>query len=446
MPNALCEAVIRSVGCCAHSRVLDAVVDLHRAGMGEIAMPCDWCGRDRELEVYHGSNLCQECKDDSFICSGCGDAASESYTLPGRRREVYCESCFQNFPICDGCNETFHEDDLDSYENGSYCEGCRNDGTVCDGCNCLLFGNDISYDDDSEEYLCNRCVRDRERSGGAYVHAYGWKPEPQFRQVNPGNLAEGLCFGVEIEVNHPESMRRSEAAKIISDLDRDKLFYMKNDSSIGPTGIEIVSHPMSFQWMKRNPDWLLPISTLSHHKFTSYFGYHCGMHVHMSRRAFTNTQILKVKNYLNKNPSFLLEFGRKKRSMLYDYASPEEGKCFRVRRVDTGYDPYYGTTLRRDWNKLKYRVSNLEFTGHRHIPVNVTENTVEHRWFRGTLSPSAIMRNIEFCHATWGISHNVKEITHKNMYAYLESSRKDYPNALKRFESMKSTSEVLGVI
>lgn len=444
MPDALCEAIFRPAGRSAHHRLQHSAVD--HAGNGASSMSeettrkCDWCGKQKEgVEEFGGVPLCPSCLDEAVICARCERPCDSSEAIEADDTNNYfCMSCADNYlTVCSECNHYFERRwNCINYPNITLCHSCSDGYSTCSDCGDAIHRDDIFYSEDEDSYFCNSCFNSHENN---LIHDYGHKPRPKFKRLNRLNKAEELCFGVEVEVNHPQSMRRADAAKLFDGMNKGELFYMKNDSSIGSCGIEIVSHPMSFEWMRKNPDWLHPITRLSEHKFNSYFGYHCGMHVHMSKRSFTKMGILKIKNYLNKDLRFLMAFGMKKREVLLDYAAPEAGRVFRVER---------GSRLqwRRDGYVYVVSPRSSWWTGHRHIPVNVTDETVEHRWFRGTLSASAIMRNIEFCHALWSNTFNERELTHKNMYEFMEVNKKLYPNALQKFDRIKQNTNILGVI
>lgn len=429
--------------------------------------PCDWCNDAYHLSQMNdirGQSVCRRCERNAYTCSLCNEPTP---TNEGNRRSVVCYDCRNNAVPCHGCGYYVYTDDAHylECEDSYYCHGCYEDINVCARCDEVRSDGEYRecdgawycrscYDEYGEEDIARGTVTGAFAGGSCdnmsptvavgptvrndgHIHSWGTKPRPVYF---PSYDPKKLYFGVEMEVNCPQDVRVEDGAYLFKELNTKNLFYTKSDSSIGH-GFEIVSHPMEWRWMVENPDWMDPITKLKDHKFRAYYGYNCGMHVHMSKAAFTPLSIKKIKDYFAMaGVDFLIAYGRKKRSNLMSYSRPETGKGFWFKQI-----------RHREYRILNGRnalvtknLKCLSWNADRFVAFNITDFTCEHRWFRATLSTRAINWNLELVHALWSVSRTVPKITHANLYEHLKKYKKHYPNAFGRFETLKETTNLFG--
>jgi hypothetical protein len=150
---------------------------------------------------------------------------------------------------CTDC--AFFCDDCEEYYTGPY--GCEGDCHESSGCTCV-----------SCQPSYSRLIND-----------YSFKPQPVFHGTGPAFL------GLELEVSAPWRSSETCAETAVGHLG--DLGYLKEDSSIG-NGFEIVTHPMTYDWALERFPWAMlhELSTLGVEASDD-----CGMHVHVSREAFT---------------------------------------------------------------------------------------------------------------------------------------------------------------
>ena len=223
--------------------------------------------------------FCNECFS---WCTDCGDPV-ENDNLYGSR----CEDCDSNYSTCHHCGDQFHDDVLYYVEEISEmtCQNC-----VANSNNFLRCpdSNNI-YVADSDHWLdCEPVTVFGARPARRLVENYSFKPNPNFFQL-PSETTETF-FGVELEIEAPNGSTSSEiydaGAKLIKDTLKD-LVYLKQDGSLN-YGFEIVTHPFTFEWYKANlkTDFMRELSGMG---FKSWDAKTCGIHVHISRKAFKDS-------------------------------------------------------------------------------------------------------------------------------------------------------------
>ena len=122
----------------------------------------------------------------------------------------------------------------------------------------------------------------------------------------------------------------------------------------------------------------------------------CGIHVHMSRKAFTDVHLFKFLKFFFENHDFMYIISQR------DNYSTQRSCQWGKRRG------------RKDQKTLlkKTKEKGTGDHGNRFTAVNLeSPGTYEVRIFRGTLKASSFMKNVEFCKAAYdftgssGISH-----------------------------------------
>lgn len=137
--------------------------------LNQNAKKCSECSTyfDKESAEERGKHgqlvvMCPDCAENFITCDNCGavEKSDESHT---HNDETFCENCFNdNYGMCEKCNETFANDDLQYVDlgrvaNGSYCADCFNDKFFsCHSCN-ETFSNDDSCSAPDDNSYCSDC-------------------------------------------------------------------------------------------------------------------------------------------------------------------------------------------------------------------------------------------------------------------------------------------------
>jgi hypothetical protein len=123
-------------------------------------------------------------------------------------------------------------------------------------------------------------------------------------------------FGIELEIDSKEHIPNKETlAGTIAGNEND--FYCKSDSSLN-YGFEIVSHPVTFDYFKKNKEKFQKVlKDAKEFGFRSHDAGTCGMHVHVSKDGISNVGKCRYKaigwwNGTRREGSKTLEFSEKK--------------------------------------------------------------------------------------------------------------------------------------
>lgn len=321
---------------------------------------------------------------------------------------------------------------------------------------CVDCGGDIADEDntwyDDDDTLCRDCHDDRaanreydEQRGPIEGHDY--KPRPRFYGPTgvPTSyyLSENdrpmLYFGIELEVECEDGNLSDIAEKTHARLD--PLCYLKADGSLS-YGFEIVSHPMSLgfvQSVHANPLYDT-MRQLIKWGVRSWKTSTCGLHIHMSRRAFANdAHRQKFLYFVYENKDELVKFaGRdshwaKFRKDLFLGYNAEWSEDPIETRAKTYLEAVKG--INKDGSP------NRQYE--RYLAVNrQNRETYELRFFRPSLQPAALRACIEFCAAAFAYTEAMTSYEWRNEGAlrfdhfanWSRDHRSDYPDFVPRMD------------
>lgn len=202
------------------------------------------------------------------------------------------------------------------------------------------------------------------------LHDHCRKPEPRFA----GNNTD-YWIGMELEVEAPTHFKRIAGLEIAK---RPRYFYAKRDGSLSSYGWELVTHPISPNlWLgKEKPNnpaskVFALVKALKGLSYTSYDNQRCGLHLHVSRTAFSTDGSLKNKHYYwfcrLIHGKLFASLSQRAQSDLDCWAKQLEPKYF----------------LRKGGNNSRY------------FATTTTPATVEVRIFRGNMREDRIRKAIE---------------------------------------------------
>lgn len=304
---------------------------------------CTNCGEEYckdELFPFDGELLCPDCLENkTVLCACCGDRIWRSDDA-GNESLPLCEDCFdRHYERCTACNELIRRGDTYYRGDNPYCLDCYHD--VCN--------------DDP--------IRD-----------YYYKPTPIF--YGDGNR----YFGVELEIDGAgEDNDNATEILHIANIER-PLVYCKHDGSLDD-GFEIVTHPMTLDFHLHNMPWERIVEEAKKLGYTSHQAGTCGLHVHVNRNAFGDTEstqdaaIARVLFFVEKFWDELLKFSRRTQGQLNQWAAR------------------YG--YKDQPKEILDHAKSGRHAG-RYTAVNLTNaDTVEFRMFRGTLKYNTLIATLE---------------------------------------------------
>jgi hypothetical protein len=334
----------------------------------------------------------------TFTCARCNgqytqNAQMNAPTTDGRRQHL-CTECFaERYRSCYYCGTAMAYDDAitipNSYSDAYACESCYDSRfTTCSSC-----GQTIPT---SQGSRCRKCQ---------VIKEYGYKPSPLFYGSSP-------YFGVELEVNvacDDDDHLDSVAAEVQRLLGGPDHTYLKTDSSITDgdefsAGFEIVTHPHDLEEHRKL--WPAFFSAVRNNsldaRVTSYKSGLCGMHVHISRHAFSSDRhIMRFVVAMNEpdNERFVQAIAQRTSSR---------------------------------WCEIKKKYPDYWQSEGRYEAVNtLCRDTIEVRIFRGSVREDRFFKNLEFCAAflEWTRKERpVERLNYRYFVRWVISKRAQYPH------------------
>lgn len=290
--------------------------------------------------------------------------------------------------VCKSCKRS--HDNCTVWMGFPYCPSCINVvSRKCSRC-----GQRVPVINDSSlggyrpsgPFLCGECDGSRNDYSGQSsefpVCNYSYKPSPIFHfSAMESRSADRLFLGAELEtvkVKNVGKDRTSTASDIMSKYsNRSRLFYLKNDGSIGSNGFELVTHPCTILYHANEFPWDAVAGHLVENGFASHNTNTCGLHVHMSKRFFSYSDLIKLGLFFHHMRQYLRKFGRRDNSeyaVYRDSAFSYKGKIHHI--------PFAGA------GGVRYDAINFG---------RLNAKTVEIRLFRGTLITRTIISTLQLC-------------------------------------------------
>ena len=323
------------------------------------------------------------------LCEICGQAhpREDLFDFDGR---AICEECLDQRTVnCDHCGERIWNDEDAGDDHVHLCQRCYNSYYVrCERCGRVLLEEDAYYlDDDDDTPYCCEChdtIEEQEEK----IHSYYYKPEPIFYGSGP------RYFGVELEIDEGGESAES-AQKILQTANRDnKLVYIKHDGSLND-GMEIVTHPMSFDFHMKSMPWAEILSKARNLGYTSHQARTCGLHVHVSRQAFGRNEdaqdecVARLLYIFEKFWDEFLRFSRRTQRQVEQWAARYGMKDQPVEILNHA---------KKDCEGLRYTCVNL-----------CPEYTIEFRIFRGTLKLNTLLATIQMVNHICDVAVNMDD-------------------------------------
>ena len=311
-----------------------------------------------------------------YTCRHCGETI---LTTPIWMNESpLCESCAEETTmLCSHCGERIYRNDNAGDESTPLCQDCYDRHyTNCHSCGDIIRISQTYYacESDGNEYpFCYDCYTSR--TSRKPIQDYYYKPEPLFR--GEGNR----YFGVELEVDGAGE-DDDNAAEVMSIANGNGLenLYCKHDGSLDD-GFEMVTHPMTLSYQQSEMPWAAILRKAVQMGYTSHQAGTCGLHVHVNRNAFGETEAqqdavtARILYFFEKNWEELLKFSRRTQHQLGQWAAR------------------YGYK-----DQPKELLDHAKKSAHagRYTSVNLTnKNTIEFRIFRGTLKYNTLIATLQ---------------------------------------------------
>lgn len=279
---------------------------------------------------------------------------------------------------------------------GTICSKCKNNQDVrfekCKHCQKLIdtFDDYIVYSQKYNCDLCEDCYFDLYK-----IHSWEYKPNTEFIHNKNQYRKTSLHIGTELELVAKD---KNKWLNDFANNSLNKMFYLKNDTSIGEDGVEIVSQPMTIDKLIIYYKHLFKL--INKHNLT--VNDNCGLHFHLDKEYLDYNIIRNIDYIINNHTNYFSKIvGR-------DYSNNDYCSKANKQIYNWGND-LYG----------KYTAVNLN-----------SEKTVEIRVFAATNEYEDFINKIKIVFA---LVEYCKEYT----FDHINSMNvKDFQ---KEFETFKST-------
>ena len=398
----------------------DELVVNDHAYCTECVFSCHECNDIRDIEEHitvNGEHWCDSC---ASYCNRCEDGmASENSHTVGN--EDWCDYCWENYSYyCENCCES-------SSESTTYvgdtplCESCFSDSCYyCDDCD-ESYHNDYPCDCRESDSVEGKCCRAYRSSGT--IHDYSCKPAPIFKGASKHKMYLG--FELETELPHVDTGARFASGSLLGTA------YLKHDGSIS-SGFEIVTHPHTHQEYRDNSATLWnTIETLrKDYDARSWDTDTCGLHIHLSRNGFSSgAHLHRFIAFVYHNAPYMMKFaGRKSRFARFN-------------------DVYTFDEYDRPVFSIKHKVGNPDrHSTERYSAVNTqNKNTIELRFFRGTMKTSGVLSALDLAQAMVEYTRELRlddvklgALSWEWFADYVVSNNGLYPDLYSRLDKIQS--------
>lgn len=443
-----------------------------------------YVGRDIDLvtleignETENRGMYCPKCVP-TVVCEYCKQPTNVLFDRSIDNVDLkVCKSCVSDTSPCSICKETYtyRHEDLDDY----ICAECIKHIVMCPSCGIHLPRKEdlIQFGD---TFGCEHCVRINtclycsERTQTRYIYSVGHICGEHFELVKnlpaisgyhhtkvtqfyktPNEKNTNLFFGIENEVQillSPEAppskipiyrgILIKEALTLFPDLD------CKRDSSISyiyqrescDAGVELVWQPLTWGWFKENKPTFKELFS----KITPMLRKNmsqAGMHVHISKKAFTPLHFLKFTNffYMQEKSAFLRVVAGRGAN---NYARIRGGYSLDGRQYGLqhkGKNLIYHEIAKREaarecgTSRLKY-AQTYHVSTDRYECINTTnKNTYEVRIFKGARTYDEFIRRFTFVHSIYEYTRTVsrKDLSLDDYFTFIKANKKEYPELTK---------------
>lgn len=291
-----------------------------------------------------------------FVCSAPSD--SENFeSLSDDLLEKYRKIFALPKLVCTNCGEEFLRGELYPFSGELFCPDCLEAKTVlCSHCGERIWRDDNAGDESTP--LCQDCY-DRH-----YTNCHSCGDIIRISQT---------YYACESDGNAVEVMSIANGNGLEN-------LYCKHDGSLDD-GFEMVTHPMTLAYHQAEMPWAAILQKAVQMGYTSHQAGTCGLHVHVNRNAFGETEaqqdavIARILYFFEKNWEELLKFSRRTQYQLDQWAAR------------------YGYK-----DQPKELLDHAKKSAHagRYTSVNLTnKNTIEFRIFRGTLKYNTLIATLQ---------------------------------------------------
>ena len=252
-----------------------------------------------EYHLYNGNKICHTCFINYYDqCYHCDEVINEEdyYIINGR---IVCQHCLDNrYSKCECCDEYYETDNgYWTYDDHFVCCDCyNNEYFTCEGCDYIFHENNLYSHNDC--CYCEDCYNEI----NANLHDWDYKPCVTFHGEE--DRKNNLHIGIELEI---QGNGYVEFANQMNETYDEDMFYLKSDGSLEDNGVEIVSQPMTYDFIMNNTDWYKVFRYMENHSMDDIDN--AGLHFHLDKEYLTEKDIQMIDYIVNNYSEYFSELG-----------------------------------------------------------------------------------------------------------------------------------------
>ena len=317
---------------------------------------------------------------DSFYCNGCGEYHSTKHTnkVVLSDGNIVCDRALkEQATTCRSCGKTF-----------------------------LSIFNDFNG-------LCRQCFEENQKYNIKRYH--DTPPLKFYDEDGQTHNTSGEFYGLELEVDR--GGERNDMSKDVIKLLHERVYTM-HDGSLN-NGFEIITHPHTEQALM-DLNWRETFKWLIHKGYRSHDISTCGLHLHINRSVFKNSDALaKMIYFYENNFNEVIKVSRRDR----DRANRWAGRYYSSDIDMVGAYDILDRYDQQGSHDMRYKCVNLQ-----------KRNTVEIRIMRGTLNYNSFMACLDFMIT---VAKNSNKVTDVNSWEQwldgISDNTKEYLSARQAF-------------
>lgn len=427
-----------------------------------------------ELQEDERGIYCSSCGEPG-ICDDCGKHTRKRKTIHTPDTKAVCDNCFRTYETCSICmtNKTKYNPELDAY----ICSSCAVMYTRC-SCGSLAKKDSIVDWIDGTK-ACDRCTKHsncdwcgeytvtKSANGNTLCKEHsllfkdlvvieGYHHTRVHDYLKSPNEGKTSCFlGIEWEaqvnitskkflprtINIRRRLLATEVKKLFPEAEtkRDGSLCMKYLHTQYENGVESVWQPMTFEYINKNrnkfKELFKKVKPMLHKDMPQ-----SGMHIHISKKAFTPFHFLKFTNffYTQEKQGFLYYMARRignsysKIKSSYSY----DGNKYGIKQTGIRAALYHQAQLGKTIKLYKHRSFNPE----RYDILNITnEHTFEIRAFKSPTKYEDFMANIEYVYAIYLYTKDVSanDMSLEDFFKYVTNNASKFPELVNKIIAYK---------
>lgn len=249
-----------------------------------------------------------------------------------------------------------------------------------------LINNDVT----GLNNILDNILRDTEQVNEHLIYGYHGGPREVFFKRADDEPETKKYFGIELEIDMDKAPRNAQTPRrrnvlatrlntLLNENNYNSLVKFETDGSIGVYGVEIITQPMTMNYILTNKEkFKEAMRIIDELQYSSHDSGKCGMHIHVSRNYLSDETLDNIFLIFENFKNEIIAFSRRNQSQM---------RWCRFMTDDN--------TSRESMNKEYINQNKCYRTSHGCAINNGNTKTVEFRIFRGTTKLRTFLANLQ---------------------------------------------------